>query len=146
MEGGDLSNVTPPRFLFVFEGLIGRLDSVAAKKEQMYRRLKRHKKAAACWAIEPVAVSYLWDMAWRHKLAVDLVTYLPYSDELEERMEKEHLPFASVLAFESPEELCQRLAYMPYVHRIYFSEPRRPFIFGDRGEYVDSSSVFDPLS
>lgn len=145
MQGGDLSNIAPPRFLFVFEGLVGRLTPVKVKKEQYYRRLRRWEKAAGCWEINEVAVSYLWDVVWRHNMQAELATFLPYSSEIKERLDAEGLPFGWVHHFDSAEHLCQRLAFMPYIHRVYFSEPRRPFIFGDRGEFVDAETVFDPL-
>lgn len=146
MQGGDISNITPARFLFVFEGLVGMLDPIMEKKERIYRKLRRFEKAARCWSINETAVSYIWDISWRHHMQADLATYLPYGVYIGDRLEREGLPFSNVLQFETPEQLCQRLAYMPYVHRIYFSEPRRPFIYGDRGEFVDANTVFDPLS
>lgn len=145
MQGGDISNIAPPRFLFVFEGLVGRLDSVNAQKEKLHRKLRRYTKAAACWEINEVAVSYLWDIVWRHHMQADLATYLPYPDEIRKRTEEEGLPFGNYYRFDSADHLGKRLAFMPYVHRVYFSEPRRPFVFGDRGEFVDAETVFDPL-
>lgn len=146
MQDGDISNIAPARFLFVFEGLVGRCTTVMAKKEQYYRRFRRYTRAVNCWEINEVAVSYIWDVVWRYHMQAELATFLPYPEEIKERLDGEGLPFSWVHGFDSPDHLCQRLAFMPYVHRVYFSEPRRPFIFGDRGEFVDANTVFDPMS
>lgn len=146
MEGGDISNEAPQRFLFVFEGLIGRLGKGHDRLERMHVKLHRYKKAASLWEIDEQALSYVWDMAWRHHLAVDVVTFVPYHEELKERLDEEGVPYGHLRHYSDPTVLSMKLAYMPYVHRIYFSYPERRFAFGDRGVYVPEQKVFDPLT
>ena len=145
MEDGDLSNETPPRFLFVFEGLLGKLPEVERAKERLFRRLGRHKKAVALWEIDDIGLKYMWDMAWRHNLQVDVVTFLPYADALKARLDEENVPFGSVRHYACAEMLAWKLAYMPYVARIFYAEPPRRFMFGDRGVYMPDEAVFNPL-
>lgn len=145
MEGGDISNITPPRFLFVFEGLLARLPEEHQMKERIYRRLSRAAKAAALWEMEDIGLTYMWDMAWRHNLQVDVVTFLPYHEALKERLDEEGVPYGNLRHYVAPETLAMRLAYMPYVARIFYAEPARRFIFGDRGVYMPDEAVFDPL-
>lgn len=146
MEGGDLSNEAPPRFLFVFEGLIGKLPRGQEKRHARLCRLHRHEKAAAMWEIDDQALSYLWDMAWRHHLQVDMVTFLEEYEALKERLDDEGIPYGHLRHYASPDTLAVRLSYMPYVSRIYYAYPERPFVFGDRGVYTPEQRVFDPLS
>jgi hypothetical protein len=145
MQGGDISNETPPRFLFVFEGLIGKLPEALARSEQRQVKLHRYTKAATLWEIDDQALSYMWDMAWRHHLAVDIVTFLPYHEELRTRLDEEAVPYGNLRHYASPDTLAVRLAYMPYVARIYFAWPERQFIFGDRGVFLDGTAAFNPL-
>ena len=145
MQGGDISNETPPRFFFVFEGLIGTLPEKAKTTERRSVKLKRFTKAAALWEIDDQAMSYIWDMAWRHHLAVDVVTFLPYHEELRIRLDDENVPYANLRHYASPDTLAMRLGYMPYVARIFYAHPERQFIFGDRGVFLDREATFDPM-
>lgn len=145
MEGGDISNDTPPRFLFVFEGLIGRLPEEHQRKERIYRRLSRWSKAVALWEMDEAGLMYLWDMSWRHNLQVDIVTFLPYHEALKEMLDEEGVPYGNLRHYVAPETLAMRLCYMPYVARIFYSEPPRRFMFGDRGVYMPDEAVFNPL-
>lgn len=145
MQKGDISNFSPQRFLFVFEGLVATLEPVAAKKEAFHRRLHRWDSAVRCWGVNDTALSYLWDLAWRHHVAVDVATFLPYPIQVERYLEQEAVPYAHLLHFDSPDALAKRLAWMPQVHRVYYCEPPRRFVFGDRGMYVPDMQIFDPL-
>lgn len=145
MEGGDISNLTPPRFLFVYDGLIGTIESAAQqKKERFYITLRRWDKAVACRTINETALSYIWDIAWRWNMQIDIVTFLPYHEAIHRQLEEEGVPFSNFRHYVRPEVLAMKLAYMPYVHRVYFSEPKRRFLFGDRGVYVPTMEKFDP--
>ena len=146
MQGGDISNETPPRFLFVFEGLIARIPDALVRLEKMHVRFHRYVKAAALWEVDDQALSYTWDMAWRHHLAVDIVTFLPYHQEIRTRLDDEGVPYGHLRHYASPEVLAWKLAYMPYVHRIYYAWPEREFIFGDRGVYTPTQTTFNPLT
>lgn len=146
MEGGDISNITPPRFWFVFEGLLAKLPEESERKEQRYCKLRRWEKAAALWEIDDVALSYMWDMAWRHHLQADVVTFLPYWEALRDRLDDEGLPYGHLQHYASPDTLAMRLGYLPYVARIYYAFPERPYFFGDRGVYTPTQKVFNPLT
>lgn len=146
MEGGDISNEVPPRFYFVFEGLIGRVPPKEQRRYDRLCKLRRWEKAAALWEIDDVALSYMWDMAWRHHFQVDVVTFVEEHEALRDRLDEEGIPYGHLRHYASPDSLAMRLAYMPYVTRIYYAYPERPFVFGDRGVYTPEQRVFDPLS
>jgi len=145
MQDGDISNITPPRFLFVFEGLLATVPKEYRRLEGLYRGLARYKKAAALWEMDEAGLVYMWDCAWRYNLQVDVVTFLPYHEALKERLDQEGVPYGNLRHYASPDTLAMRLAYMPYVHRIFYAYPERRFVFGDRGVYMPDEAVFNPL-
>lgn len=142
MEKGDISNDIPPRLLFVFEGLVGKLTGTNMQRERAYVRLKRYKKAVNMWDIDDAALSHIWDAVWRHDLALDIVTFVPYWEELRDRLDDEGVPYGHLRHYAHPDVLAMKLAYMPYVYRIYFAYPMRPHIFGDRGVFAPQQKVF----
>ncbi len=144
MEKGDLSNRVAVSLLFVFDGLIGQVvgDRDGAE-EAFWRRLKRWDRAARTWTINTLMVTHLWDLVWRSPFKIDLATFLeePYAEAMERRLDKMSVPFGDFLVT-TPDELAQRLAYMPHVSRVYHGNPDWVFKFGRRGELVTDPKVF----
>lgn len=138
MQDGDISNTAAPRFILVFEGLLGRFeDGVAETKEAGYRRLHRWKRAARCWTIDMAVVGQMWDVVWRHDVQVDVATYLDrrYAEAVKDELDYRGVPVGHFMVTE-PNILAKRLSYMPYVRKVFYAMPERPFIYGDRGVYV----------
>lgn len=137
MEHGDLSNAVPPRFLFVFEGLIASVPTEQKPVELGLVQFRRWKRAARLWRIDEYALSVVWDHAWRHAASVDMVTFLPgpYAEAIAERLDSESVPYGNLIVT-TPDILARRIVYMPDVQRIFYAQPERPFLFGDRGNYV----------
>lgn len=144
MQDGDISNAVAPRFIIVFEGLIGRFSDGAAERSESYlRRLRQWKRAAECWEIDPQVVAHMWDMILRFDVQVDTATYLPpkYAEHIEKRLEQANVP-SGHFHVTSPEQLTKSLAYMPYVRKVFYRIPERLFVYGDRGVYVEGA--FNP--
>lgn len=138
MQDGDISNSVAPRFLLIFEGLIGYFeDGVAEKKERAYARLRRYKAAANCWTIDQGVTSHMWDLVWRFDYSIDVATYKQgrYADAIKELLDEYGVPMGNYYST-TPEILTRQLSYMPYVKRVFYRVPESLFAFGDRGVLV----------
>lgn len=137
MQGGDLSNRLPPRWLFVFEGVIGFLPEERATEFKLSVRFKRWRRAANCFEIHPHVQKVLWDLMWRRDYRFDIVTFLgdEFAEALEKRLTRESLPFSNLWAV-TEDTLAKRLAYMPDVMYVIHGDTARHLSYGNRGLLV----------
>lgn len=137
MRGGDLSNQLPPRWLFVFEGVIGDLRPDAVAPFKLAMRMKRWRRAADCFELIPHVQKIIWDLTWRRDYRFDIVTFLgqPFCDALERRLARESLPFSNLWSVDEA-SLSKRLATMPDVLYVIHSDPSRHLAYGNRGLLV----------
>lgn len=144
MEKGDIANDVAGRLLFVFEGLIGVLPDNQELTERFYRRVRAWKRAAALWEIDSRMLAHLWDIVWRSRFPLDVVTFLPepYAGEMKLRLDNLQVPYGHFQVYESAHVLGRRLAHMPYVQRVYYGLPGLTFVFGSKGELVTDPGVF----
>lgn len=144
MEKGDISSQVASRIIVVFDGLIGRLDNpVDAAKEKAFRKARMWKRAAHCWTIDPLITKQMWDWVWRREFGLDVATYvrpMAYAQAIEALLDEYGLPIGH-MHYVTAEELVGRLAIMPYVERIFYAQPGRPFIYGGKGVYVPGSNI-----
>lgn len=137
MQGGDLSNRLPARWLFVYEGVIA---NVPPERIGEYRRAvatRRWKRAAACWQTEPHVQKVIWDLVWRRDFRFDVVTFMGehMAEAVELQMQHEALPFSNCWPT-SESDLATRLAYMPDVQFVVHADPSRRLAYGNRGLLV----------
>ena len=137
MQKGDLSNALAPRWLFVFEGVIGDLGAGDVARFKFAMRTRRYRAAANCFELVPHVQKVIWDLTWRKDYRFDVVTFLgePFADALEKRLERESLPFSNLWAVDES-SLAQRLACMPDVMYVLHSDPSRRLAYGNRGLLV----------
>lgn len=137
MERGDLSNRLPPRWLFVFENVVGRVPPKKTAEWKLAMRLGRFKRAVGCYEMEPHVIKVLWDLYWRRDYRFDVVTFMGegFRDALEKRLDRESVPFSNVWA-EDEDTLARRLAYMPDVQYVVHGDTSRHLTYGPRGLLV----------
>lgn len=137
MEGGDLSNSLPPRWLFVFEGVIGRLPLEKARAARLWARAGQWRRVAELYEVEPHVQKVIWDLTWRRDYRFDIVTFYgePFAAALEKRLSRESLPFSNLWAVDE-DTLAQRLVYMPDVQYVIHADPARHLSYGPRGLLV----------
>lgn len=137
MEGGDLSNRLPPRWLFVFEGVIGSVPAKRAAEYKLAMRLHRYKRAADCFEIETHVQKVIWDLYWRRDFRFDVVTFLgdSFSEHLERRLSRDALPYSNCWSVDES-SLAARLAYMPDVQYVIHGDPSKHLTYGNRGLLV----------
>lgn len=137
MQRGDLSASLPPRWLFVFEGVIADLPAGNVAQFKLAMRMRRLRAAANCFELVPHVQKVIWDLTWRRDYRFDIVTFLgdPFAEALEKRLERESLPFSNLWAVDE-ESLAQRLAYMPDVMYVIHADPSKHLAYGNRGLLV----------
>lgn len=137
MQGGDLSNRLPPRWLFVFENVLATVPDRRLLEWKAAVRLRRWKRVANCYEMHPHVMKVIWDLVWRRDYRFDVVTFLgeDFAEALEKRLHREALPFSNLWAV-TEETLAQRLAYMPDVMFVIHGDPSRHLAYGNRGLLV----------
>lgn len=137
MERGDLDNRLPPRWLFVFEGVIGRVPAERQREYRLAMRWSRWKRAANCYELEPHVRKVIWDLVWRRDFRFDVVTFLgeEFAEALEKRLARESLPFSNLWSVTAT-SLAERLAFMPDVMYVVHGDTQRLLTYGNRGLLV----------
>lgn len=137
MEGGDLSDRLPPRWLFGFENVVGTLPPGSVRTAKMWQRLGQWRRVVEQYEIEPHVTKVLWDLTWRRDYRFDVFTVQgeDFRDALEDRLNRESVPFSNVFAL-SPEQLAQRLVYMVDVQYVVHGDPSHHLSYGNRGLLV----------
>ena len=135
MKDGDLSNEVAPRAIYVFEGLVGKIpNSQVGAKAKVFERLHQWKRLVACYEIDLLTRSVLWDQLRRYDLQFDVVTFKGqgFADALERYLDRNDIPFSHCYGT-TPSDLAKSLAYTPHVKWVIDPEPTRMFAYGDRG-------------
>lgn len=140
MQGGDLSNELPPRFIFVLEPLLASVSPRQARAQRLDLKLHRWKSAVDRLEWNTYALSTMWNTVWRLGIRFDVATYTS-TDEgwltaLRDRLDLENVPVSTVLAYRTPQELALKLAYLPDVRAVFDADPTRSLVYGRRGRSV----------
>lgn len=137
MKGGDISGDLPPRWLFVWEGVVASLPPGQVARFKLAHRLGRYRRAVQCWETEPHVAKVLNDLFWRRDYRFDVVTFLgpEYEEHIQRRLDRDQLPFSNVWAMDE-ESLTRRLVYMPDVQYVVHGDPARHLTYGHRGLLV----------
>lgn len=139
MQGGDISNRLPPRWLIVFEGVIGQHPEPADRAAyDMYRKVRAHRRALMTFKPDEHARKVLWDLTWRRDYKFDVVSFLPYQTAkfVPGWLDHYNVPAVNTLFYDTPFELGKQLAYMPDVLAVVHAAAENRFTYGDRGMLV----------
>jgi len=144
VQRGDLSDRLPPRWLFVFENVIGAVPADRALQWKLAMRAHQWRIAANQYEVEPHVSKVIWDLVWRRDFRFDIVTFLGdgMAGALEKRLSRESLPFSNLWSV-SEDTLAQRLAYMPDVLYVVHGDPTRHLSYGNRGLLVTEPGALD---
>ena len=147
MQGGDLSNELPPRFVFVLEGLIASVPAKQVRAQRLDLKLHRWKHAVDRLEWNTYALSTMWNTVWRLGIRFDVATFTSTEEgwltALRDRLDLENVPVSTVHAYKTPQELALKLAYLPDVRAVFDAAPERALVYGNRGRSVlpDSFTV-----
>lgn len=145
MERGDISNSEAPRYVFVFEGTIGQIDSTDVLAERALCKTRQWRRAVARWDIPEITGTLMWDLSWRRGVRFDVVTYRSkgFADALRDRLADEDYPVSRVWA-DTPAHLARKLARMPAVLAVYDADEKRRFTYGHRGIILPGGLITSP--
>ncbi len=145
MQGGDLSNQLPPRWLVVFEGVIGVLPTTAEQRRfHWWTSTHAWRRAVDTFQLDEHTGKVLWDLTWRRSMKFDVATFLPgpkTGKHVEDWLEARNLPVANVRQYESPSALGKQLAYLPDVYAVVHNDPASEFTYGQRGRLLNGHWV-----
>lgn len=139
MQNGDIDNRLPPRWLVVFEGVIGQHPEITDREAyDFYLRLRAHKRAVRTFKPNTHSIKVLWDLTWRQDYKFDVATFLPErcTNHVTAWLAQRNVPCANVRHYPSPAHLGQELAFMPDVYAVVHAEPGNRFTYGNRGMLV----------
>lgn len=147
MQGGDLSNAVPMRWLITWEEAIVRLPERSAGGYRAWVRLGQWRRALDCWVTSRQAVTVLTDLAIRQNRQFDVVSHLAPGNErfraaLEERLERDGIP-ASRVESATRDEMQQEMAHRPDIVAVVHGGPL--FAYGARGVHVHDPNAMRRL-
>lgn len=139
MEGNDLDNRLPPRWLVVFEGVVGQHPKPTDRNSYDFLT-KTHlwKRAVATFQPDKHSIKVLWDLTWRQNYKFDVVTFTPErcQDHIRNWIDRYNIPCANVWHYPDAAHLGRDLAFMPDVYAVVHAEPSNRFTYGNRGVLV----------
>lgn len=137
MQRGDLSNVSAPSIVIVFEEAIGRVPEELLMKFQKEIAKNRWYSAVDYYALNEPMLRKMMDLAWRQNINIRIVTWTHPDavQAIQEIMDEENVPVREVF-YTTPERLARELAYRPDIIKIYDPDPAHRFTYGGKGEIL----------
>lgn len=144
MEHGDIDNRLPPRWLIVFEGVIGH-HPVATDRGayDLYVKLHQWKRAVRTYQLNGETNKRLWHLTWHQNYKFDVATFLPEKceDHVRDWLDSYNVPCANVRHYTDPGALGRLLAYMPDVYCVVHGQPSNRFTYGNKGILVSEGWI-----
>lgn len=143
MERGDIAVPQAQRFLFVFDGFLGKLPKKKLLAYKALLKVHQWERAFYLWDMVPKATDHLNRIYWQYNLRFDIVTWQPQAiaNEIEEWCARINLPVGYVSSTTS-EKLARELAHMPDVVKVFDADPDHKFRYGQRGRWLDDNTTF----
>lgn len=138
MRGNDLSNEVVPRFVLVFEHLIGLVpNNLARVGYESYIRTRRWKRAVNTLVVNEPLARHMWHVTWHLHHTLDVVTYLDPNavEPVTEWLNRADLPVHRAW-YSDPYKLGRKIATMPDVAAIFDPDPGHQLVFGKRGRLI----------
>jgi len=142
MEKGDISNVSEPRQVFVWENLLATLSTHRVAAEARALKRKRWKSAFSQWDESDTMRHALHHLSWSKGQNVDiLVTHEPsFAEVVREHLDSSGYSYGrfynhTLAGFDA------ELAFLPEVRVVWHGESNRPFLFGSRGALLTNTGA-----
>lgn len=112
----------PPKFVLVFEGILGFLDPLSEPESARLIKCGEYAAALELWKLSDLATRVIWDRVYRCSQTWYAVTYLGDDDRLAQALGKKlgtaGIPVKTVWAF-NPGVFARSLITMPDIVRLY---------------------------
>lgn len=141
MKGGDISGISAPRILMVFEGIIGELPTQNIKDWKRHVKEKQWERAVQCWILSPLALAKVIDLTRRMSVNIEVITYAAgpeFAEALETYLvDTENVPVRKVLA-STPDRTARRATFAMDITAVYDTDPQRVMQYGSKGRHLTS--------
>jgi hypothetical protein len=142
VKGNDLSNELVPRFVLVFEHLVGVLPTATRSAQfNAYRTIRSWKRAVSMFQVNEMLARHMWHVSWHMHHQLEVVTYL-HPDAVEyvtEWIDIAGLPVHRVW-YAEPFKLARQIATMPDLAAIFDPDPAHQLTFGRKGRILDPAN------
>lgn len=138
MERGEISNVTAPVSIVVFDGLLGvRLPVPEISPiNRLVRKLRKEPPSPEFrWEINRITADGMYQAFWRGA-AFEVVTFAGPAGVIEDLLARANVPYRGPVRQTTSEELARELAHRPDVARVYHAIPEHGLRYGARGLYL----------
>lgn len=139
MQGGDLANDLVPRFVLVFENLIGVVpNSLSGVGYASFIRTKRWKRAVNYLVVNDLLAKQMWHVTWHLNYQLEVITYL-HADAvqpIEDWIDEQDLPVHRVW-YAEPNKLARKIATMPDLAAIFDPDPAHQLTYGKKGRIIN---------
>lgn len=139
MQRGDISGDLVPRFVLVFEHLVGIVpNSLSRVSYEGLIRTKRWKRAIPYLLVNEPLAKQMWHVTWHLQHQLEVVTFLhPDAVEpIEHWIDRHDLPVHRVWSTE-PNVLARKIATMPDLAAIFDPDPSHALTFGRKGRIIN---------
>lgn len=139
MQDGDLANDLVPRFVLVFEHLVGVVPNSRTKMAfEAFCRAKRWKLAVNLLAVNDPLARHMWHVTWHLNHQLEVVTYLHKDavDPVQIWIDDNDLPVHRVW-YAEPRKLARKIATMPDLAAIFDPDPRHQLTYGRKGRILN---------
>jgi hypothetical protein len=139
MQDGDLANDLVPRFVLVFEHLVGVVPgSLMRVRYESWVRTKRWKRAVNEMVVNDLLAKQMWHVTWHLNYQLEVVTYL-HADAVEpvqQWVDDQDLPVHRVW-YAAPNKLARKIATMPDLAVIFDPDPAHQLTYGRKGRIIN---------
>lgn len=139
MKDGDISGVSAPRMLVVFEGILGELLPENVKQWNKHVKQKQWERAVRSWTFSPLGLAKVLDLTRRQSVNLEVITYAgpeEFAETLETYLvEEENMPIRRVLA-STPARTARRATFATDITGVYDTDPRRVLTYGGKGRHL----------
>jgi hypothetical protein len=141
LKGNDLSGVSAPRVIIVFEGVLGFITGEGEEAFRKYAEVHNWLSAAKCWSLNDLALAKLTDLCVRLSVNVEVATYAgpqEFADALEFILcDLELVPVRRVIA-STPQRTARRATFATDIISVYDPDPMRSLAYGGKGRHLTS--------
>lgn len=139
MQRGDISGDLVPRFVLVFEHLVGVVPgSLSMAAYLSWVRTKRWKRAVNEFEVNDALAKQMWHVTWHLHHQLEVVTFL-HPDAVEpisNWIDVQDLPVHRVW-YSDPNKLARKIATMPDLAAIFDPDPKHVLTFGRKGRIIN---------
>lgn len=140
MQRGDISGDLVPRFVLVFEHLVGVLSGNHRNRlafEAMCRA-KRWKRAVDLLEVNEPLAKQMWHVTWHLNHQLEVVTWLNEKavEPVQAWIDFHDLPIHRVW-YTEPNKLARKIATMPDLALIFDPDPKHQLTYGRKGRIIN---------